>query len=73
MINIDFKFDFKKAFDDAFSDSETYQNISYIAKCFNVDERTAESAVRLLIETNVKIFSSVMEQYNSELLNEIER
>lgn len=70
-IDVDFHFDFKKAFEQAFADDETYQDISYAAQCFNVDKKTAESALRLLISANVKIFSTVLEAYNTELLNEI--
>lgn len=72
MVNVDFTFDFEKAFAEAFADDEVYQNISYFAKCFNVSPETAENALRLLAEANTKVFSKVMEKYNRELLNEIE-
>lgn len=72
MTNVDFEFDFEEAFNKAFHDDENYQSISYVAKCFGVSPDVAESALRLLIKTNVKVFSEVMKQYNHELLNEIE-
>ena len=70
-INVNFHFDFEKEFEKALHDDETYQNISYAAQCFNVDKMTAEAALRCLISANVKIFSSVLEKSNAELLNEI--
>lgn len=70
-INVDFEFDFEKQFEKAFADDKTYQDFSYFAKCFNVDPKIAENAIRILAEANVQIFTRVMTQYNYELLNEI--
>lgn len=70
MVNVDFKFDFQKHFDDALCDS--YQDIANIAKALDMKTKRTEDAIRELIGLSSSAFCKVLAAYNEELLNEIE-
>lgn len=69
--NVDFKFDFEKALENAYHDDEIYQDISCIAKGLDMKITTTEDALRKLIKINSSVLAKVLKQYNHELLNEI--
>lgn len=71
MVNVDFKFDFKSAIAKEYSDK--YQSIAYIAKDIDANNPISiETAIRELIKINSTVLANVLENYNQELLNEIE-
>lgn len=70
MVNVDFKFDFKSAIKEY---SDKYQSIAYIAKDIDANNTISiETAIRELININSTVLATVLENYNQELLNEIE-
>ena len=73
MVNVDFKFDFASALAKEYHDSEIYQSIAYIAKDIDANNPISiETAIRELIKINSTVLANVLENYNQELLNEIE-
>lgn len=72
MVNVDFKFDFKKHITDAYSTTDVSEKIKRIASSIDSGTVSTEVAISQLITLNSSVLSDVLCAYNQELLNEIE-
>lgn len=70
-VNVDFEFDFESAMEKAYHDDAIYQEISNLAKGFNMKSIGTEEIIRSLVKINSKVLADVLKAYNKELLNEL--